>query len=152
MPCFKRGDVDSYQCRRGRKALSDTSRTEAACTAHGLGHFADLCYAHLRHRRDHHLGDPHAAGNHEILLAEIDQQHLHLTAIIAVDRAGRVEAGDTVLEGETGARPDLRLEARRHLEDEAGRHQRAFARSKCQWFSLWHCRAQIHARGTSGFI
>ena len=48
-------------------------------------------------------------------LAEIDQEHLHLAAVVGVDRAGRVEHGDAVPEGEAGARPHLRLEAIRQL-------------------------------------
>lgn len=152
MPCCKRGSLDSYQCRYGRRVASDPGRTEAACTAHGLGHFADFGHAHLRYRRNHHLGNPHAAGDDEILLTEIDQQHLHFAAIVAVDRAGRVEAGDTVLEGKSRARADLRLEACRDLEDEAGRHQRPFSRSKRQWLGVRHGGTKIHTCRTGGLI
>ena len=152
MPCCKRSDIDSYQCQRGRKAASDPGRAETSGTAHGLGHFADFGHAHLRHRRNHHLGNPHAAGDDEIVLAEIDQQHLHFAAIVAVDRAGRIEAGDTVLEGKSGAWADLRLEARRYFEDEAGRHQRPFSWSKRQWLCVRHGGTKIHAGSTSGFI
>lgn len=150
IPCFKRGDVDSYQCRRGRKAVLNTRRTEAAGAAQGLGHFTDFGNKYLRHRCYHHLGNPHAAGDDEILLAEIDQQNLHLATVIAIDRAGRIEAGNAVLEGETRARTDLCLEARRHLEDEAGRHERTAARSKRQ--RLGHGRTKIHAGGARSFI
>lgn len=152
MPCCKRGSLDSYQCRYGRKVASDPGRTEAACTAHGLGHFADFGHTHLRYRRNHHLGNPHAAGDDEILLAEIDQQHLHFAAIVAVDRAGRIEAGDTVLEGKSGAWADLRLETRRYFEDEAGWHQSPLARSKRQWLGVRHGGTKIHAGSAGGFI
>lgn len=150
--CCKRGNLDSYQCWRCRKAASDPGRTEAACTAHGFGHVADLGDAHLRYRRDYHLGNPHSATNDEVLLAEIDQQHLHLAAIVAVDRAGRIEAGNAVLEGEAGAWADLRLEARRHLEDESGRHQRPFSPRKRHGLGVGHRRTKIHASRTGGFI
>ena len=60
----------------------------------------------------------------ERLVAEIDQDRLHLAAIVAVDRARRVEHRDAVVEREAGARPHLRL---RSL---SGR-----SRSRCRWAS-----------------
>ena len=138
--------------RRPASAKSNAGRAEASGTAHGLCRFADFRYLHLGYRCDDHLGDTHSAGNDEIVFAEIDQQHLHFTAVITVDRAGRVEAGDTVLEGEAGARTDLRLETCRDLENEAGRHQSAFARRQRQRFGLGHRSTQVHAGGTGGFV
>ena len=58
------------------------------------------------------LGDAHAARYRERLVAVIDQQHVHLAAIVGVDRAGRVEAGDAVPERQAGARPHLAFEGR----------------------------------------
>ena len=98
------------------------------------------------------LRDAHAARHREILVAEIDQQHLDLAAIVAVDRARRVEAGDAVLEGEAGARPHLALEAFRDFHDQAGRHQRALARQEQQRPVLRHGGAQVHAGRAGGLI
>ena len=53
--------------------------------------------------------------------AEIDEQHLDLAAIVAVDRARRIEHGDAVLRGEPRARTHLRLEAVGQCHREAGR-------------------------------
>ncbi len=85
---------------------SHARRAEPAAAAFRFGGLPDLDHPHLRHRCDHHLGDAHAAFDEEFLFAEIDQQDLHLAAIVAVDRAGRVEAGDAVLQREAGAGAD----------------------------------------------
>ncbi|RZM21909.1 MAG: dUTP diphosphatase, partial [Sphingomonas sp.] len=53
----------------------------------------------------HELRDAVAAGNHERLVAEVREDHLHFAAIVAVDRAGCVEVGDAVLEREVQVRP-----------------------------------------------
>ena len=58
----------------------------------------------------------------ESLLAEVGEDHLHFPAIVAVDGARRVEAGDAVLEREARARADLHLVAGRDLDREAGRN------------------------------
>ena len=59
----------------------------------------------------------------EDAVAEIDQDHLDLAAIVRVDRARRVEHRDAVPQREAGARPDLALVAGRELQREAGRDQ-----------------------------
>lgn len=81
-------------------SASDAGRPKSAGTALGRACLGDFSHAHLCHRCYDHLGDAHAASNGEILLAEIDEQNLDFAAVIAVDRAGRIEAGDAVLEGE----------------------------------------------------
>ncbi len=113
-----------------RSLRGRSRRAEAAGAARRLADSIDLGDGDLNDGRDDGLCDAHATLDHEGCLAEIDQQHLHLAAIIAVDGAGRVEAGDAVLEGKAGARADLHLKALGHLEDEAGRHQRALTRGK----------------------
>lgn len=137
---------------RSRRRNSHASGAETACATNRFSDLADLGHKHLRHRRDHHLCDPHAAGDDEILLTEIDQQHLHFAAIIAVDRAGRVEAGNAILESKAGAWADLRLEARWDFENEAGWHQSPLARSKRQWLGVRHGGTKIHAGSAGGFI
>ena len=47
--------------------------------------------------RDDELGDSGAPDDFEGLIAEIDQQHADFAAIIGIDRAGRVEHGDTMI-------------------------------------------------------
>ena len=57
----------------------------------------------------------------------IDQRHLDLAAIIAVDGAGRIQHGDAMLDRKAGARPHLRLVTVRQCDGKAGRHQDARA-------------------------
>src|SRR6185369_6732883 len=52
------------------------------------------------HRRHHHLGDAVAAPDLENLVAEVDQDHLDLAAIVGVHRARRIEHRHAVLGGE----------------------------------------------------
>src|SRR5690606_36446017 len=98
------------------------------------------------------LSDAHAARDLEILVTVIDQQHLQFAAIIAVDRAWRVETGDPVPQRQPRTRPHLTLEAVRDLEHEAGRDQSPLSRQKDQWPVLGHCGAQIHARRTRRLV
>ena len=58
----------------------------------------------------------------------IDEQHLHLAAIVGVDGAGRIEHGYAVLDGEAGARTHLSLVTGWQGDGEAGRHKSARAR------------------------
>src|SRR6476619_5825896 len=72
--------------------------------------------------RHNQLCNSHAAGDAERLLAQIDQNHADLAAIVCIDRAGRIGDSDAVLGGESRARADLGLEARRQRDRDAGRH------------------------------
>ena len=90
----------------------------------------DLAEARLEHRRRHQLRDPLAPPDLERLAAEIGEDHLHLAAIIVVDRAGRVEAGDAVLEREARARPHLHFIALGNGDRETGRDGVPLARRK----------------------
>ena len=67
----------------------------------------------LDHRGDHQLGDAVAAADDEVLGAEVDQDHLHLAAIVGVDGAGRVQAGDArcARRGPSAAAPGPRSRA-----------------------------------------
>src|SRR6185369_15621271 len=96
------------------------SMPETAGAAAGLvqsGYFLKL---HVFHRGHQHLRDAFAAGNAESFLAQVDQEHLDLSAIVRVDGAGRVQAGDAVLGGQAGAGTDLRLEAGGQGDAQAG--------------------------------
>ncbi len=80
--------------------------------------------------------------------AEIGEDHLHLAAIVAVDRARRVEAGDAVLERQAGARPDLYLIAGRDRHREAGGDRGARAGGQHHVLG----RDYVHARRARGGI
>ena len=54
-------------------------------------------------------GDLHAVVHHKRHIRKIHQQHLHLSSIVGVYRARRVEHGHTMLEGQTASRTNLRL-------------------------------------------
>ena len=84
---------------------------------------------------DHHLGDLVAARDPERLVAVIDQDRLDLAAIVAVDGARRIEAGDAVIERQARARPHLRLDAQRQFDGDAAGHRHALAG---QQFDLAH--------------
>ena len=85
-----------------------------------------------QHRRGDELGDALAALHFERLVAEVGEDDLHLAAIVAVDRAGRVETGDAMLQREAGPRADLNLVAVRDLDCEASGDGVALPRLKRQ--------------------
>ena len=80
-----------------RDAADATIPSAAARLAQGR-HFDESGF---QHRRGHQLRDALAAADLEGFAAEIGEDHLHLAAIVAVDRAGRVETGDAMLERES---------------------------------------------------
>ena len=114
--------------------------------------FRDLAHDDLCHRRNHHLGDAHAALYGEIVLTEIGQNDLHLAPVIAVDRAGRIQAGDAVLDGKTGTGADLGFEAFGDFEDKAGGYEGSLARLQGKRFVGRNCSAKIHSGGTARLI
>src|SRR3546814_3870395 len=67
--------------------------------------FSHLGKTRLLHGRRDELRDPLTAPHFERLATQIGQDHLHLAAIIGVDRARRVEASDAMLQRKAGARP-----------------------------------------------
>src|SRR3546814_13556651 len=84
--------------------------------------FSHLGKTRLLHGRRDELRDPLTAPHFERLATQIGQDHLHLAAIIGVDRARRVEASDAMLQRKAGARPDLHLKANRNGNRETRRH------------------------------
>jgi hypothetical protein len=50
----------------------------------------------------------------------VDQDGLDLAAIVAVDRAGRIQAGDAVVQRQARTRPHLRFHAQRQFDGDAG--------------------------------
>ena len=89
----------------------------------------------MLHWRYDNLRDAVALGDLEIIVAEIGQDDLHLAAIIAVDGAGRVQAGDTVFQSKPRTRTDLHFIAMRYRKGETGRDREPLAD------------AQVHAFG-----
>jgi len=106
----------------------------------------------LHHRGDDELGDAHATADGERLSAEIGEDDLHLAAVITVDGAGRVEAGDAGFERQPGAWTHLAFEALRDLHDQAGGHSETAARGNLQRCIFLDGGAQIHAGGTGCLI
>src|SRR5262245_51722226 len=82
-------------------------RTKAAASARRVRQRIDLLEMNGRDAGHDQLRDAIAARDAERLGTVIDQDHLHLAAIVGVDCAGRVQYGDTVLEREARARADL---------------------------------------------
>src|SRR5690242_16733077 len=78
--------------------------------------------------RHDQLCNSHAAGDAKRLGAQIDKDYAHFAAIVGIDRPGRVGHGDAVLGGQPGTGADLRLEAHRQGNRDAGRHDLPFER------------------------
>ena len=55
--------------------------------------------------------------------AAVLQDHLHLAAVIRVDRARRIRQREPVPQGQAGARPYLSFDARRELEHQPRRDE-----------------------------
>src|SRR5436305_5513215 len=100
--------------------------------------------------RDHHLRDLHAARNAKRRFAEVNDDRRDFAAVVAVDRARRVEQRDAVMQRQPGARANLRFVAFRQRNDDTGRHRQA--RAGFQFDIPIHCGQQIHPRGTRGSI
>ena len=116
----RRRSCISARCCRSRRCRARFRRARRAASTG--------CTVHARDRRDHQLCDPVAGRDRVRGIAEVDEQHLDLAAIVFVDRAGRIRDGDAVLEREARARPHLAFVPRRQRDREAGRHRGARAR------------------------
>jgi hypothetical protein len=81
---------------------------------------------------DHELGDAVPPLQAVRGLAEVDQDHSHLAAVVAVDGAGGVDEGDAVAQGEAAARAHLPLPAGRDLQHDPGGHQQPLAGTQHQ--------------------
>ncbi len=77
--------------------------------------------------REHDLRDLQAARHREWLIAEIDEDRLDLAAIVAVDRARRVQQRDAVMQRESGARTHLAFVFVGERDRDAARDRRARA-------------------------
>jgi hypothetical protein len=119
--------VSAFKGPRSLRSLPARA-SESSHAANGrrqLGHRPEL---HPFDSGEHHLRDPHAAGHLEGLGPEIHQNDLHLTAVIAVDRGGRVGDDDAVLQGQTRPGPNLALVILGQCDRQAGSEGTALQR------------------------
>ena len=96
-------------------------------------------------RGDDQLGDPFAMFNSAGIPAVVDEQISEWPPVIAVDGSGRIENGETILQGQSAAWPNLSLETGWYGQGQASRNQDAIASGQI------HCLGQtgpeIKARG-----
>src|SRR6202789_578579 len=108
-------------------SLLEAGGPEATRAARGGREFAYFVQLRLFAARDHELGDLRAARDAERCVAVIDQDRLHLAAIVAVDGAGRVEHGDAVVERKAGTWAHLGFISLRQRNRDAAGHRGARA-------------------------
>src|SRR5438876_4325778 len=84
-----------------------------------------LAFDQLRalHARDDELGDAVAALDRDGILSEVGEDHAELAAVVAVDGAGAVRAGDALAQRQAGARSDLAFESVPDGDRKASRNQ-----------------------------
>src|SRR5512145_2802550 len=68
----------------------------------------DLEFGLLDPEKDH-LCDPVAAADRKLLVAEVEEDHPDLAAVIRIDRSRAVQHADAVLQGQPAAGADLAL-------------------------------------------
>src|SRR5262245_24604796 len=122
-------------------------RAKAALPSRRATKLGDRLDAHMLDASDHQLGDALAATDHKRLRPEIDQQNLHLAAIVGVEGAGAVQNRHARFQREPRAGANLSLEARGQLNREAGGNKRAGAWRERDRRIRWHGRHHIEACG-----
>ena len=110
----------------------------------------DALQADRRHRREEDLRDALATLDHEGLVAEVDEGHHQLAAVVTVDRSGAVDQRDAVLEGEPRTGTDLPFPVRRDGEGDPARDEPALAGRDRHRGVLGEGRAEVEARGAFG--
>src|SRR4029077_18540000 len=83
-----------------RTRASPSGAAEAAGTPFAGRQLVDLDQVGMLDALDHELGDAIATRDRGGRAIVIDEQHLDLASITAVDQSGRVERGEAVAEGE----------------------------------------------------
>src|SRR5262249_57444543 len=86
---------ERWRSRAGRADSSSRAAETTGAAARGREHRDELPLR-ARHRGDDELRDAIAAAHDEGRLAVVDEDHLHLAAVVAVDRAGGVEDADAL--------------------------------------------------------
>ena len=99
LPCLGRGRPYMYQA----KFAGGLETPPAKLPCLGRGPFDALVTRH------DHLRDAVAIVDRERRVGEVGEDDTDLSAIIGVDRAGRVQDGDSVLDGQPAVWADLRL-------------------------------------------
>ena len=124
--------------------------SKASIGANGFGKLAGLLQLNASDGSDDELGNAHPRRDREVVAPVIDQQDLHFTAIVAVDRPGRIQYGDAMLARESRSRPDLCFESCRQRHRESAGHERELAGSERERF--FNCRRKIEAGRAAGCI
>ena len=97
---------------------------ETSGAAGGLGQLFDRHELDVGDALDHELRDAIASRDGHRLGAVVDDDDPHLAAVVGVDRPRAVQERDARAQGQAASRADLRLEAGRHRDRDAGRNQR----------------------------
>ncbi len=126
--------------RRAQSALPARGRLEPV-GQHQLG---------ARHGRDHELGHAFERLHGDGRVAQVDQQHVYLPPIVAVDRPGGVEHGQPGAGRQTRSRPHLAFEAARNGHPDAGRYKGPRERRDDQ--RRGERGVQVEARGPFGLV
>ncbi len=72
--------------------------------------------------RENKLRDPVTLLHYELLIGKVGEDYFHLSAIVAVYGAGRIEHEYALTERKPRPRPDLQLPTRRNLTKKTGRN------------------------------
>src|SRR5262249_12679999 len=94
----------------------------------GGGELGDLRQLGPRDLRHHQLRDALAPREADFLLAQVDQDHAELAAVVVIERAGAVQTGHPVAQRQAAPRADLPLVSGGNGERKPGRNQGALAR------------------------
>src|SRR5882724_2485766 len=100
--------------------------SESTFVTSGDAYLPDQVPCDLLYPPDHHLRDPVPGMDRLLFLRQVNENDLKLSAIIRIDGARGIEAGDSMFEGQAAAGPHLRFIAMRQFDKEPGRDQLAF--------------------------
>ena len=114
-----------YQSYSLHPRVSETSRASLGVAQHfHLHHFGLLM------SRDDHLADTLPGGNGLRLVAQVDKDNPHLSAVVGVNRPRAVQHGESALKCQAAARTNLRLVALRQFNEQTRRQQSPLHRQK----------------------
>jgi len=119
-----RGRFCPPMARNSARAVLTARVAKAPGPPAGLVQFRDEFHTGARHRADDKLGDSLPPRHHEGPRTMVDQGHTHLASVVSVDSPGGVEHGDTVLDREAAAGPNLGLESGGKRYENAGGNER----------------------------
>src|SRR5271166_1090447 len=94
---------------------------ETTGAAWGLVEVGDFHDFGASDRGDNQLGDSVAARDSHGVRAEVDREDLELAAIVVIDRAGRIDHREPVVEGAAAAGSNLAFVARWNRDGDSGR-------------------------------